>query len=480
MSDTRPNIILIITDQQRSDTINALGAKHMRTPNIDRLVNEGVSFENCFISGPTCVPSRAALFTGNTPHTTGIYRNADKWRHSWVELLNKGGYHCVNIGKMHTFPLETEMGFHERFVVENKDRYLEHRYYFDRWDMALQTRGYKKPQRELYREREDYNTARGAFEWSIPEDLHPDFYTADMAKRWLEIKPKSEEPLFMQIGFPGPHPPFDAIGRYTKEYMDKDIPLPELRDDDYEQQTGVLKRLNEENIEVDHDSVKWGKDDLNLEQIRKMRASYYGNITMIDEKIGELMETLDKKGYLENSIVIFTSDHGDSMGDHWQIEKWNMYDEIVRVPMVVWYPKKFKGNHKVKELVQLFDIAPVILESAEIEVPSTFEAQSFMPALKGEDFKGREYVFCEQGEDVMLRKAGCKQLTMIRNEEWKLVHYLGKDEGELYHLVDDPKEFKNLWNSKEHIGTKNNLLQAMLEWNLETGLKTDQLYSEHR
>ena len=118
----QPNIVMIITDQQRFDTINALGYPFMNTPNLDRLVNEGVTFTQSYITAPSCAPSRASLFTGQYPHTTGIYKNADTWKHSWIENLAAGGYHCVNIGKMHTYPFETPLGFHERFVVENKDR----------------------------------------------------------------------------------------------------------------------------------------------------------------------------------------------------------------------------------------------------------------------------------------------------------------------------------------------------------------------
>jgi len=140
MADQRPNIIFILTDQQRYDTINALGFPFMETPNLDRLVNEGTSFDSCHVTGASCAPSRASLFTGYYPHTTGILRNADRWTRTWVEDFAAAGYHCVNIGKMHTWPYDTPAGFHERYNVENKDRYKEGRYYFDEWDRALAAR----------------------------------------------------------------------------------------------------------------------------------------------------------------------------------------------------------------------------------------------------------------------------------------------------------------------------------------------------
>ncbi|MEK6236537.1 MAG: sulfatase-like hydrolase/transferase, partial [Planctomycetales bacterium] len=202
----QPNIIFIITDQQRSDTINAHGHPHMNTPHLDRLVREGTSFSNCHVTAASCAPSRASLFTGYYPHTTGILRNADRWTRSWVESLSDAGYRCVNVGKMHSYPYNTPLGFHERYVVENKDRYLEERYYFDEWDKALAARGLVKQQREQYRELPDYRERLGAFEWNLPEDLHSDMFVGDMACWWLNSYPTTQ-PLFLEIGFPGPHPP---------------------------------------------------------------------------------------------------------------------------------------------------------------------------------------------------------------------------------------------------------------------------------
>lgn len=204
--EDRPNIIFIITDQQRFDTIAAHGHDHMETPHLDRLVSEGVSFTNCHITAASCVPCRASLFTGYYPHVNGVLENEQLWQHTWVEKLRDAGYTCVNVGKMHTNPFNADAGFDERYIVENKDRYLQGRWYFDEWDKALAAHGLVKQQREKYRERDDYGRALGAFEWELPENLHSDVFVGNFAKWWLDTKPKAE-PLFMQIGFPGPHPP---------------------------------------------------------------------------------------------------------------------------------------------------------------------------------------------------------------------------------------------------------------------------------
>lgn len=472
MEQQRPDIVLIMTDQQRFDTIAAWGYDHLDTPHLDRLVREGVSFKNCFVTAPTCAPSRASLFSGYFPHTTGVYLNADVWRRSWVEQLADAGYRCVNIGKMHTFPYETPLGFHERFVVENKDRYLEGRYFLDRWDMALQSRGLVKQQREQYRMREDYAERLGAFEWELPEETHSDMFVGDLAAWWLDTKP-TEGPLFMQIGFPGPHPPFDPVPRYAEPYMQRKLPLPDVTRAELDAQPATLKNLRRHNTEVDHDSIVWSLSPAE-EQLHRLRAYYYANITMIDEKLGGILAALERRGTLDNTLIVFVSDHGECLGDHGHIQKWNMFEASVKVPMIVWMPNRFAGGRSIDALCQHFDIAPVLMELAGVETPAAWEAQSLMPFLRGDrDACGREYVYSEQKADQFWL-TGCRQITMIRNAEWKLVHYLGDAYGELYDLVRDPGEQRNVWNSEEekHRQHKSRLLAQLLDWQLESGLRT--------
>lgn len=471
---SRPNIIFFITDQQRFDTIRALGFDYVDTPNLDRLVDEGTTFTSSFITAASCAPARASLFTGYYPHTVGVYKNADVWRHSWVEDLADAGYHCVNIGKMHTFPYETPLGFHERFVVENKDRYLEGRWFFDRWDMGLQAQGMIKQQRTLYREREDYDKALGAFLWEMPEHTHSDFFVGNMATWWVEHKPKVA-PLFLQVGFPGPHPPYDPIPRYAEQYMDRELPLPDYTEEELEGQCSAQKELRTHNCGIDHDSIVWTKTPTR-EQLHRQRAFYMANVTMIDEKIGEILQALEKQGYLENAVVIFTTDHGDCLGDHGHIQKWTMYDTITRTPLIVWAPGRWQGGRKIDDLVQQIDIGPVILELAGVEVPESFEARSLTPFLEGNpEAEAREYVFAEQARDGIL--TGAELMTMVRSREWKLVHYLGNDDGELYDMIADPGEKVNLWDDPAHREKREELLVVLQDWYMRSAIKS-QGYSE--
>lgn len=468
MSNDRPNIILIMTDQQRYDTIQALGFPYMDTPNLDRLVEEGVALTNCFCTAPSCAPSRAALFTGGYPHSTGVFKNADKWPRTWVEDLAESGYHCVNIGKMHTYPYQALYGFHERYVVENKDRYLEGRYFFDEWDKALHARGLPKPGRIMYRNLKDYRERMGAFEWELPEDMHPDMFVGGMATWWIDRYPKTT-PLFLQIGFPGPHPPYDPPFRYAEPYLKKDLPIPVVSEKDLTSQPPPFLALRKHNSEIDHDSVVFSLNP-SQEQLHRLRAYYLANVTMIDEKIGEILQALEAKGYLENAVVIFTSDHGDCLGDHGHIQKWTMYDEIVKMPAIIWSPGRFDGGQRLDNLYSQIDIGATILELADLQVPANMEAESLIPALEGRDTEGHKCVFAEHSRDAVLQET--EFMTMVRTKDWKLVHFLDEPFGQLFDLKNDPKEVNNLWDDPRYADQKEALMRVMLNWLIRSNYRS--------
>ncbi|VTU40759.1 Arylsulfatase [Variovorax sp. PBS-H4] len=474
MSD-RPNIILIITDQQRFDTINALGAPWMKTPVLDRLAREGAAFTNCYVTSPVCVGSRASLFTGMYPHATGVFTNFHPWEPTWVKWLADTGYHCVNIGKMHINPYDAKGGFHQRFFMENKDRPLfldEHpRALYDEWDKALHARKLEKPSRytRYTADPEGYRNAHGAFPWHLDEDMHSDMFIGDHAVWWLKER-KSEAPLFLQIGFPGPHPPYDPLPRYLDMYKDVDIPIPETTAEELAAQPPAHRTLRNNMIRNNYDSVSW-KDKPTPEELLRIRRHYAANVTMIDDKVGEILKTLDQRGYLDNAIVIFTSDHGDALGDHGHIQKWTMYEGSVKVPLILW-SKNHIAPRRNDSLVQWMDIAPTVLEAAGVEPPKSFEAKSLWPILKGEANAIRKEVWSELARDHI--QTGAEYIVMRRDERWKFVYYLGEEHGELYDLEVDPGELRNLWTSSEHAHLKNMLVHEVLVWQLRAAIASRQ------
>jgi arylsulfatase len=462
---SRPNIVFVITDQQRFDTIAAGGAEWMYTPVLDRMSREGVRFSRMYCTSPSCSPSRASLFTGVYPHTNGVYRNDEPWPFSWVQLLAESGYRCVNVGKMHTSPFEDSFGFHERHVVENKDRATKRLPYFmDQWDKALSIRGFEKPSRITYRKRPDYAERMGAFEWELPTDLHSDNFVSNLACTWLQSC-STEEPFFLQIGIPGPHPPYDPTPEALSIYEDRIIPSP-IRDD------GPLPKpiqaLRQSHLDVDHDGIVH-LENPTKEQLMRQRKHYFANVSMIDEAMERLLEALQDKGVLDDTIVIFTSDHGDSLNDHGLSQKWSMYEHSVRVPAIVWSPGRIPGGRVVEDLTALFDFAPTILELAEAEVPEWMEAESLVPYFGKEQPKGRQYVFSEHAGDRIFN--GTAFMTMVRDDQYKLVHFAETD-GQLFDLSADPEERVNLWGNPKYEKKQSEMLNAILDWRISSALKT--------
>ena len=469
----KPNIVLIMTDQQRADTIGALGSPWMQTPNLDRLVNEGTSFTNCFVTSPVCVSSRASVFLGGYPHTTNVYTNFETWEPNWVQWLANAGYHCVNIGKMHINPYDAKGGFHQRFFVENKDRplFLEdhERAIYDEWDKALKVRRLEKPSRytRVRDNRDAFLKNLGCFTWEIDDDMHPDNFVGNTASWWLNDR-KAESPFFLQIGFPGPHPPYDPTGDFLSIYKDTKFPHRAASQRELEKQPKMHKQLRQSMIDFNIDSVAW-RENLTDDDIQLLHRYYSANVSMIDYQVGQILSTLEQRGYLDNTIVIFCSDHADALGEHGHIQKWTMYDCVTRVPLIVWSPKTVKMQHQCADLVQLMDIAPTILNFANIEPPHNWEALALNKMLETgcwddqrSDHKLRKYVYAELGRDHI--QSGAEYVIMRRDEHWKYVIYPGNDTGELYDIQNDPHETVNLWNDPQYLDQRKEATIEILSW----------------
>ncbi|KKN28888.1 hypothetical protein LCGC14_0849760 [marine sediment metagenome] len=202
-------------------------------------------------------------------------------------------------------------------------------------------------------------------------------------------------------------------------------------------------------------------------------------ITMIDEKIGQILKALDQKGYLDNCVVIFTSDHGDCLGDHGHSHKWTMYDAVTRVPAIVWAPKLIRGGRKIDDLGQQMDLGASILDLAGVRIPASMEAISLVPVLQGEKMAvGRSFVFAEHGRDTVLQDT--ENMIMVRSREWKLVCFLGEQYGQLFHLAEDPEEVHDLWVDPDMYEKKQELLNVLREWFIGSAYRTRGWKSEWR
>ena len=455
MSFQQPNIILIMTDQQRSDTINAWGHDHMVTPAQDRLAREGVSFRQAYCPGATCVASRAAIFTGMYPHNSGVY-SFQPWgdHRNWVQDLADHGYWCANIGKMHFTPRDIDGGFHERVIVENPTSgNLANGGADDDWGRYMTFHGVERPN-DRNKTDPDWAQKLQGVPWHYEERFHSDVFIGNAALNWIRNH-RQKKPVFLQIGFTGPHEPWDPLPRHLDLYKDKEIPKPVSRPNELEEKPKQQEAFKQRLAAAQHES------GINMylandERIEHMRKHYYAKITTVDEKLGEVLDALDEYGYLEDSLLIFCSDHGELLGDHTLAYKWLMYDSVTHIPLIIRYPGMARQGQQVDDLTSLMDLGPTILGAAGIETPTYMEGRSLLPygdENSADQVTPREFVFSEDNYEIMMR-----------SKTHKMVYYIGQEDGELYDLVADPGELWNRWDDTEYAETKTYLQQQLLNW----------------
>ena len=214
------------------------------------------------------------------------------------------------------------------------------------------------------------------------------------------------------------------------------IPVPEITDEELAAQPPAHAAYRDNIVKYNQDAVAW-KYNPTEEELLRVRRHYAANTSMIDEKIGVILDTMEKRGLLDNAIVVFTSDHGDALGDHGHIQKWTMYDVSVKVPLVCWAPGKIKQGGSSDALLQLMDIAPTILDYVSIAVPESWQAISFRKLLESDDnIEIRSAVYSELTRGHI--QTASEFICMRRDKRWKLVWYLGERDGELYDLESDP------------------------------------------
>lgn len=430
-----PNILWICTDQQKWNTIGALGNPYVKTPHIDRLVKEGVSFTKAHCQSPLCTPSRASFLTGMYPSTIHTTKNgAAKWPETApliTKILKDAGYECGLSGKLH---LSTAMA--NRPEKRPKD---------DGYQVLHYSHGpYQSGSANDYI---SYSGERGIdilkFKKElgyVPAQYHQTTWCTDRAIDF--IKEKREWPWLFSLNIYDPHGPFDPPQKYIDRYDIEELPEPVFQESDIEEK-GVFNNV-------------WfhGKPKKYSQRENQLRlAKYWAQIDLIDENIGRLFKTLEETGQLNNTLIIFTSDHGDMCGDHGMTAKGcRFYDGLVRVPLIFWYPPYFQKDLRSDALVELTDIVPSLLELAGLPVSDRIQGKSVLPILTGEkepDYH-RNFVRSEWYDGVMADKNTLNHGTMYRDMQYKIVIYHGHEKGELFDLSKDPDEYHNLWDDPEY------------------------------
>ena len=462
----RPNIIVITTDQQRADTIYSSGSDWMITPNLDKLAGEGILFTNAFCCAATCVSSRSALYTGLYPHTTGVFGfDTYRGRLNWTHRLKAQGYRTVSIGKTHIDG--GSHGFDQRIAAQgNKcspgywdddDRTIRRK---SLWLEELEAAGFDPPI-DLHKKDPDYWDKLGAVEWTLPEEWHFDVWMGRKSVEWIDADKPTDEPLFLHIGFLGPHDLYDPPQRYIDMYDDDAIPLPHVTDNE---RSGMPDELWAENRRL---STSFGHDTVihperaTPDRIRRMRKHYFANVTVIDEQVGRIVDALDRTGVLENSVLVFTSDHGDNLFDHDLVYKGELYDTVTNIPLIIRESNNGISGQVSADITSQLDLVQYLLKKAGAD-RDDLNGISLQPVVEQGEPHTRQYVYAEEGASGLRPEPDL--CVMIRSKTAKLILFIGASTGQLFDLEKDPGETCNLWGRSETLALQTDLTDRLLDW----------------
>ena len=350
----QPNILFVLTDQQRADTIHAGGNPFIKTPVMDRLCREGVNFTRAYTPSPVCVSARASIITGQYPHKNGCYDNGFHQptdRPSMMDLLARGGYQTHGVGKMHFTPDKNALrGFDGRNTQEELCRSMEE-------DDYLQF-----VQKEGFGHVHDLMGARGEMYYipqisQFPQRLHPSNWVADRSIDFLNNR-DSSKPFFLWTSFIHPHPPFSPPTPWNKLYRGPLMPFPKRPDRMEDLWTHFNRHQNR---------YKYRDAGLDDRLLQVMWAYYWGCVSFIDYQVGRILSVLEHQGELDNTLIVWSSDHGEFLGDYNCFGKRSFLDAAARVPLLVRYPERFPSGHEEQTPASLIDLIPTFLSAANID-----------------------------------------------------------------------------------------------------------------
>jgi len=467
------NLLFIWTDQQRFDTMKAYGNDKIKVPNLNKLAEQCIVFEKAYVTQPVCTPSRSSVMTGLTPHTNGCYENNIPLKaetKTLPELINDPEYRTAYMGKWHLGDeVFAQHGFQEWYAIEDgyhshyskgKDNDKKARSSYHHW---LISKG-EKPNTE------DGRFSRG-FSSNLPVEYGKPKFLEEKAIEFMEEN--RANPFILYVNFLEPHSPFSST---LNEYHDLDnLTVPEDFSVDEELSYRDVMR-------------KFSGDNTTTEKVPDFVRRYWGLMSKVDMSVGKILEKLYELGLDENTLIVYTSDHGEMLGSHGLKGKRYAFDESSRIPLLV----KLPGTQKqriIKEAVSQIDIVPSILDYLGYPVDESLEGKSLVDVWNGGEVKNN-YVFFEMikpktvqdkvidnvssqmkiSEQNLKKAIAASSRVVVSPDGWKMVVSNG-DKSQLYNLNEDPLEYKNLYNDKQYADVIKRLSNKLLEWQKRTNDK---------
>ncbi|MPQ44690.1 sulfatase family protein [Clostridium tarantellae] len=481
----KKNVLLITSDQQHWNTLGFFNPE-IKTPNLDRLIKEGTTFSRAYCPNPTCTPTRCSLITGLYPSQHGGWSLGTKMPEETLtigDILMKKGYRTGLVGKahfQHNLQNEKYSSLEAMPIIHDLDFWKTFQDVFYGFDHIELTRNHTVEflvgqHYAIWMEEKGFNNWKDYYQppigtldpsskriWEIPEEFHYNTWISERSNKLLEEYKNKNENFFLWSSFFDPHPPYFVPEPWASMYDPNDITLPHHLNDEHEKTSPLLKLTQE--IDPDYSKYYEPKDKNwlhgchshihNKEDLKKDIAIYYGMISMMDNYIGKILDKLDELKLTDNTIIVFTSDHGHFFGQHNLIAKGPFhYEDMIKVPLIV----KEKGvvpESIVNESLQsLVDFTPTILSKLGFEIPRTMAGKDQSKVWNNEKKSVRNYIMVENQHTE-----NTVNLRTLVNERYKLTVYYNKTHGELYDLKNDPLEFNNLWNNSEYAELKSKLL----------------------
>lgn len=456
----RPNIVWFCSDQQRFDTVEALGNPHIRTPALNRLCETGVAFRRAYSQSPICTASRSSFLTGRYPATHHVYRNGNEYFPASEKLVTRqladSGYTCGLIGKLHIsaacrgYEPRVDDGYAswEWSFMSRPDDGTTFQNAYHQW---LRAKGVDPA--ELYASVDPFMGP------GVPAMLHQNEWIAQRAEHFIE---NTSGPWELSINPFDPHGPFDPAPEYLDRLKVDDMPDPLFRPEDIERQKefSEIQQQSMEAIDPNDpaNAYETGRrsDDYTTTLKppsgfygKQVIAHYYAMVMHIDAIVGRILDVLERTGQLENTIFVFHSDHGELLGDHGLIYKGcRFFEGLVHVPLIVSWPGQFRQGVVSDALVELVDIAPTLLDVLGLGIHDEMQGRSFAGLLTGEATEDRhkDVVVTDFNESMAFSTvAQPSHATMSFDGRYKMAVYHDRNVVELFDLEEDPGEFRNLW-----------------------------------